>query len=206
MLLRERAVITMGKENERMADVEKLYAGLEYNCCDPGVVALRQGSRAVVDEYNAIPWNDTEKRIDAARKMLGGLGEDPYIVSPLYFMSGKNIKIGKNVLCNYNVVFLDVLPIEIGDYCMIAPGVVITTVTHPLSPKSRREHHAIAAPVKMGNDVWIGANATILPGVTIGNNVVVGAGAVVTKDIPDNCVVAGVPAKIIRHIEDDTKE
>ena len=78
---------------------------------------------------------------------------------------------------------------------------MITTVNHPLSPKGRREYLGIAKPVKIGNDVWIGG--TILPGVTIGNNVVVAAGAVVTKDVPDNCVVGGVPAKIMKEIEND---
>ena len=88
---------------------------------------------------------------------------------------------------------------------MIGPGTCIVTVNHPLSPKGRRNHFGIAKPVTIGNDVWIGANCTILPGVTIGNNVVVAAGAVVTKDVPDNCVVGGVPAKVIKEIENDVE-
>ena len=86
---------------------------------------------------------------------------------------------------------------------MIGPNTLITTVGHPLSPAGRRKHLGIARPVTIGNDVWIGGNVTILPGVTIGNNVVVGAGAVVTKDVPDNVVVGGVPARIIKEIESD---
>lgn len=89
---------------------------------------------------------------------------------------------------------------------MIGPGTLISTVNHPLTPMGRRQHLGIAKPVRIGNDVWIGGNVTILPGVTIGNNVVVAAGAVVTKDIPDNTLVVGVPAKKIRDLEDDTKE
>ena len=89
---------------------------------------------------------------------------------------------------------------------MIGPGTMITTVNHPLSPRKRRQHIGQAKPVTIGRDVWIGGNCTILPGVTIGNNVVVAAGAVVTKDVPDNCVAAGVPAKVIRKLEDDTEE
>lgn len=94
----------------------------------------------------------------------------------------------------------------IGDNVMIGPGTLISTVNHPLTPMGRRQHLGIAKPVRIGNDVWIGGNVTILPGVTIGNNVVVAAGAVVTKDIPDNTLVGGVPAKKIRDLEDDTKE
>ena len=88
---------------------------------------------------------------------------------------------------------------------MIGPGTLITTVGHPLSPMKRRNHAGIAQPVKIGDDVWIGGNCTILPGVTIGNNVVIAAGAVVTKDVPDNCVVCGVPARIMKQIEDDVE-
>lgn len=86
---------------------------------------------------------------------------------------------------------------------MIGPNTTITTVGHPLSPKKRREHLAQASEIRIGNDVWLGANVTVLPGVTIGNNVVVGAGAVVSKDIPDNSLALGVPARIVRKLEND---
>ena len=89
---------------------------------------------------------------------------------------------------------------------MIGPNTLITTVGHPLTPMGRRKHIGIAKPVKIGDDVWIGGNVTILPGITIGNNVVVAAGAVVTKDVPDNTLVGGVPAKAIRKLENDIEE
>ncbi len=114
---------------------------------------------------------------------------------------GKNIHVGEDFLTNYNVTILDVDKVTIGDYCMIGPNSIISTVNHPLSAKGRREKLSITKPVIIGNDVWIGANCVILPGVTIGNNVIVGAGAVVSKDVPDNCVVGGVPAKVIRKLE-----
>ena len=95
------------------------------------------------------------------------------------------------------------MPVHIGDYVMIGPNTLITTVNHPISPKGRRAHLGIGKPVVIGSDVWIGGNVTILPGVTIGSNVVIAAGAVVTKDVPDNCIVGGVPAKLIREIEND---
>lgn len=99
------------------------------------------------------------------------------------------------------MTILDIGPVHIGDYAMIGPNTLITTVNHPLSAKGRRERKAQAKPVVIGNDVWIGGNCVILPGATIGNNVVVAAGAVVTKDIPDNRIVAGVPARELRKLE-----
>jgi maltose O-acetyltransferase len=104
------------------------------------------------------------------------------------------------------VTILDIAPVYIGDYVMIGPNTLIATVGHPLSPAKRREHMSQAAPVTIGNDVWIGGSCTILPGVTIGDNVVVGAGAVVTKDVPSNSVVVGVPARVVKTIENDVDE
>ena len=106
---------------------------------------------------------------------------------------------------NYNGIILDVAEVRIGHHVMIGPNTMITTVNHPLTPQGRRDNLGIAKPVIIGNDVWIGGNVTILPGVTIGNNVVVAAGAVVTKIVPDNYVVAGVPEKLLKTIEDDVE-
>ena len=104
---------------------------------------------------------------------------------------------------NHNLTILDIREVHIGNHVMVGPHTLITTVGHPLSPKGRRKYHALAKPVRIGDDVWIGGNVTILPGVTIGNNVVVAAGAVVTEDVPDNTLVGGVPAKVIKTIEND---
>ena len=115
----------------------------------------------------------------------------------------KNIHIGNNFTANFNLTILDINEVHIGDNVMIDPNVTITTVGHPLSPKKRRDHIGQAKKIIIGNDIWLGANVTILPGVTIGDNVVVGAGAVVTKDIPDNSLALGVPAKVVKEIEND---
>ena len=101
---------------------------------------------------------------------------------------------------------MDIREVFIGDNVMIGPNTLITTVGHPLTPMKRRNHIGIAKPVKIGDDVWIGGNVTILPGVNIGKNVVIAAGAVVTKNVPDNTLVGGVPAKVIRKLENDIAE
>ena len=95
------------------------------------------------------------------------------------------------------------MPVTIGDYVMISPNTLISTVNHLISQRGRRAHLDIGQSVAIGSDIWIGGNVTILPGVTIGNNVIIAAGAVVTKDIPDNCLASGVPARKIRSIEND---
>ena len=118
---------------------------------------------------------------------------------PFYTDYGKNIKLGKGVFINEGCCFQDQGGIEIGDNALIGQQVVIATLNHDLAPDKRA--NMIPAPVKVGNNVWIGAHATILAGVTIGDNAVVAAGAVVTKDVPANTVVGGVPAKVIREIE-----
>ena len=118
---------------------------------------------------------------------------------PFYTDYGKNIKLGKGVFINEGCCFQDQGGIEIGDSALIGQQVVIATLNHDLNPEKRK--NMLPAPVKIGNNVWIGAHATILAGVTIGDNAVVAAGAVVTKDVPANSVVGGVPAKIIKTID-----
>lgn len=113
---------------------------------------------------------------------------------------------GDDFLTNYNVTILDIAPVTIGDHVIIGPGTQIITVNHPLSPSGRRKSLGIAKPVTIGNDVWIGGSVIIVPGVTIGNNVVIAAGAVVTHDVPDNCLVGGVPARKIKDIPNDLEE
>lgn len=138
------------------------------------------------------------------KKLLGDVGDGIFIQPPFYCDTGKNIHVGTDFLVSSNVTISDTAPVYIGDYCVIGPNTLITTISHPLSPSERREHIATAMAIHIGNDVMIGANCVILPGVTIGNNVIVAAGAVVTKDVPDNCVVGGIPAKVMKKLADDT--
>ena len=188
-----------------MTELEKLEAGLEY-CYDDEEVSARK-EKAIVEcrKYNAIDDTNYEAQYAQLKTMLGSVGEKVWIAKAFNCDNGKKIFIGNNFTGNYNLTILDIREVYIGDNVMIGPGTLITTVGHPLSPMGRRKHLGIAKPVHIGNDVWIGGNVTILPGVTIGNNVVVAAGAVVTKDVPDNCVVGGVPARKIKDIENDTE-
>ncbi|MBR1689755.1 MAG: sugar O-acetyltransferase [Oscillibacter sp.] len=189
-----------------MTEVEKLDAGLPYCFWDEAVDARKLNAVQICQRLNAISVIDYDARVTAIRELFGSVGADPVVLPVFNCDSGRNIRVGDNFLANYNVTILDIGPVTIGNDVMIGPGTLITTVNHPLSPKGRREHLGIMRPITIGNDVWIGGNCTILPGVTIGNNVVVAAGAVVTHDVPDNVVVGGVPARVLRPIEDDTQE
>lgn len=184
-----------------MTELEKLYAGLEYCFFDKEAVACKEKALCLCKRFNSIDEKDYDAQLAAIKALFGTTGENVYIQPNFNCDNGKNIHVGEDFLTNYNVTILDIAPVHIGNYCMIGPNTLITTVGHPLSPKGRREKKAYGKPVTIGDDVWIGGNCTILPGVTIGNNVIVAAGAVVTKDVPDNCVVAGVPAKVIKQLE-----
>lgn len=186
-----------------MTELEKLKSGLEYCYDDPEVAALKENAIIQYKEYNAINDTDYDAQYQYLKAMLGKVGERVWIAKIFNCDNGKNIFIGNNFTGNYNLTILDTRKVHIGDNVMIGPNTLITTVGHPLTPMGRRNHIGIAKPVHIGNDVWIGGNVTILPGITIGNNVIVAAEAVVTKDVPDNCLVGGIPAKEIRTIPND---
>ena len=188
-------------EGQKMTELEKLKAGLEYDMWDEEIVAMKVGAVHGCKRLNSIDILDKAEKDAAIRDLFGSVGKAPTVLSGFNCDCGKNIHVGDNFLANYNVTILDRGPVHIGDNVLLGPGTVITAVGHPISPKGRREHLSYMKPVTIGDDVWMGANVTVLPGVTIGNNVIVAAGAVVDKDVPDNCIVGGVPAKKIRDIE-----
>lgn len=188
-----------------MNEMDKMLAGLEYCYDDEEISMMKLHAIENANIFNSLAEDDLDKQHEVLSEILGSVGEKVWIAKRFCFDYGKNIHIGNNFTGNFNLTILDINEVHIGDNVMIGPNTTITTVGHPLSPEKRRRHLGQASEIKIGNDVWIGANVTVLPGVNIGNNVVVGAGAVVTKDIPDNSLAVGVPAKVIREIENDLK-
>jgi len=177
---------------------ERMLAGDLYVADDPELeAALGRGTR-LADEFNALAPRDR----DAARKilaeLLGGLGEDTWVRAPIYVDYGEHLTIGARTFVNFGLVALDVAPIAIGDDCQIGPNVQLLTAYHPTEPEPRRAKLEAAAPIAIGDNVWLGGGAIVLPGVTIGDNAVIGAGAVVTKDVPADVVAVGNPARVIR--------
>ena len=186
-----------------MTEMQKMQAGLEYSYADQELVDRKGRAILWCEEYNAIPGTDYKAQYACLRRGLGRVGERVWIATTFCCDCGKNIFIGDDFTGNFNLTILDIREVHIGNHVMIGPNTLITTVGHPLSPLKRRDYMAQAKPVTIGDDVWIGGNVTILPGVTIGNNVVVAAGAVVTRDVPSNTLVAGIPARKLKDLADD---
>jgi maltose O-acetyltransferase len=191
----------MSEATKQRTELDKMLQGDLYDAFDPPLLNMRNEAKQLCFELNQTSPLDVEKRKEITKRILGV--DDALLESPFNIDYGVNLTVGKKFYCNHGCTILDCAPITVGDNCLLAPNVVISSATHPLSAKRRAAGDEYAKPIVIGNNVWIGANATICPGVTIGNGVVIGAGAVVVKDVPDNVVVAGVPAKIIRTIEED---
>lgn len=186
-----------------MTELEKLDAGLPFDVNDPEVDARKIHAVKGCQALEAIDATDRAAKEKAIRALFGKVGENPNVLPGFKCDNGLNIEVGDDFLANYNVTILDIAKVTFGNDVWIGPGTLISSINHPMSPAGRRKHLGIAKPVTIGNDVWLGGNVTVVPGVTIGNNVVVAAGAVVTKDVPDNSLVGGVPAKVIRALEND---
>lgn len=193
----------MTKNVENMTELEKLQAGLPYSIQDEEVNNQKLQAIEGCKYLNSIDTADNVALDAAIRSLFGKVGKDPFVAPVFNCDNGKNIEVGDHFLANYNVTILDIAKVTIGNDVMIGPNTLISTVNHPITPQGRRDHLGIASPVTIGNDVWLGGNVTILPGVTIGNNVVVAAGAVVTRDVADNSLVGGVPAKLLKEIPND---
>ena len=184
-----------------LSELEKSKRGLEY-CFDDGEV-VEVKYQAIMNAQRFNSCKNADKQIEVLNDILGSVGTNVSIVPPFNFDNGKNIHIGSNFIANFNLTILDICEVCIGDNVMIGPNTLITSVGHPLSPQKRRDHLAQAKPITIGDDVWLGGNVTVLPGVKIGNNVVIGGGAVVTKDIPCNSLAVGIPARVIKKLEND---
>lgn len=191
-----------------MTEREKMLAGELYDCGDPELLDRWHLAKDLAATYNRIPSADLAEKDRILAKLLGGRGKNLWITPPFYVDYGNNIFFGNNCEVNMNCTFLDDNRITIGDNALIAPNVQIYTAFHPTNAADRfgapRPDGSFefcktrTAPVTIGNNVWIGGGAILLPGVTIGDNVVIGAGSVVTHDIPANSVAVGSPCRVVR--------
>ena len=171
---------------------------------DPAVMAQQAECRKLLQKLNFMDRSDFAG-ITAVVKELIDAPEGAFINPPFYCDYGFHIHVGKNFYANYNCTILDVSKVTIGENCFMAPNVSIYTAGHPIHPDTRNSGYEYGKAVTVGDNVWIGGNTVILPGVTIGSNVVIGAGSVVTKDIPDWCVAAGNPCRVIRKITEEDR-
>lgn len=178
----------------------KMLAGEVYEAGLPGFRDLLVATRRRIAEYNSMDPGDMAGLEALLRGLLGSCGANVNVNQPFRCDYGCNIHVGDNFFANFNFTVLDEAPVRIGNNVMIGPNVSIYTACHPLDPDERRSFVEWAEPVTIGDDVWIGGGATVLPGVEIGQGCVVAAGAVVTRDVPPYSLVGGNPARIIRRL------
>lgn len=186
-----------------MNHIERRDSGLVY-ISDDAVFEEQKKARILTQQLNTADRSDFEA-IKGIVKTLLGKSEGAFINPPFYCDYGSHIEVGKNFFANYNCTILDVAKVTIGDNCQMAPNVAIYTAGHPIHPDTRNSGYEYGIEVSIGDNVWIGGNTVICPGVHIGNNVVIGAGSVVTKDIPDWMVAAGNPCHVIRQITENDR-
>lgn len=187
-----------------MTNQERRDAGLAY-LSDESVMKEQQVCRRKLQKLNFMDCSDFNE-IEKVVKDLLGKSENAFINPPFYCDYGTHIEVGKNFYANYNCTILDVAKVKIGDNCQFAPNVAIYTAGHPIHPYSRNSLYEYGKEITIGDNVWIGGNTIVCPGVHIGDNVVIGAGSVVTKDIPSWSVAVGNPCRVIRKITDDDKK
>lgn len=181
-----------------MNHIQRRDAGLAY-VSDGSVLEQQKRARRLTQALNTADRADFDK-IAGIVKELFGKSDGAWVNPPFYCDYGFNIEVGKNFFANYNCTILDVAKVRIGDNCQMAPNVAIYTAGHPIHPATRNTLYEYGIEINIGDNVWIGGNTVICPGVRIGDNVVIGAGSVVTKDIPDWCIAGGNPCKVIRKI------
>jgi maltose O-acetyltransferase len=181
---------------------EKMLNGEYYIANDPQLSQERTYCKRLLKQLNIDEYVTGEGTGKILRKLLPNAPASLYIEPPFHCDYGYNIICGENVYFNVNCVVLDVMPVKLGNNVFCGPDVQIYTATHPLNAIYRRSKEN-AEPITIGDDCWIGGGAIICPGVTIGKGCVIGAGAVVTHDIPDNSLAVGVPARVIRQLNQD---
>ena len=183
-----------------MKEKEKMLLGKWYDATDQELVKQRLNAKDLCFELNQIKPSNLEKRNSIINKLLGYQPDNLELLSPFTCDYGNNIVLGKNVFINSNFYFMDGAKITVGDNVFIGPSCGFYTANHPLDYQTRNQGIEQALPILIGNNVWLGGNVIVLPGVKIGDGCVIGAGSVVTKDIEANSIATGVPCKVIKKI------
>ena len=184
-----------------------MHSGMLYNCSDEELLKEQMGYLDKLYEFNSTRPTEQKKRQELLKEMFAEIGEGCYIEPPFHAnWGGHHVHFGNHVYANFNLTIVDDTHVYVGDNVMFGPNVTISTGGHPITPELRRQGYQFNMPIHIGKNVWIGAGALIMPGVTIGENTVIGAGSVVTKDIPANVVAVGNPCRVMREIGDHDRE
>ena len=189
-----------------MTEKERMLSGKLYIARDEELARDNKKSRMLTRLFNNSTEEQLKYRVELLKELFESTGKNIYIEPPFSCDYGCHISIGNNFYANYDCIVIDVCKVRIGHNVFFGPRVCIFTAGHPIDADIRNTGLEYGKPVTIGNNVWIGGNAVINPGVTIGNNVVIGSGAVVTKDIPDNVIAVGNPCRVFREITDEDKK
>lgn len=200
--------------NKRINEFDRMVSGKLYNAYHEDIREIHERGMSRCEKFNNIPMRRKNAKKHALEKLIpSAKGKEFSIFTPFYCEYGVNIHVGKGCFCNYNCIFLDISPITLGDNVWIGANVTLATPNHPFIADERivREYpdgvHDLeySAPITIKDNTWICSGVTVCGGVTIGKNCVIAAGAVVTRDIPDNCIAAGIPARVVRKIDESDR-
>ena len=189
-----------------MDQKERMLKNLPYKAWLDGLSEERLENKKMIYEFNRCAPDEAAKAQELLKRIMGKTGENVWIEAPFHCDYGYNIEVGENFFANYNLVILDVGKVKIGKNAQFAPNVAIYTAGHPIHPDSRNSGYEYGIDVTIGDNVWLGGNTVVMPGVHIGNNVVIGGGSVVTKDIPDDVIAVGNPCRVLRKITEDDRK
>lgn len=199
--LLNRDFLTIKETFVMQTNKEKMLAGELYQSFDQILSTERKEVQKLLYRLNQLEPDNFKEKSEILNLIFKDLGKNIFIELPFRCDYGYNISIGKNFFANFNCTFLDSAPIKIGNHVLFGPNVSLFTSGHPIDVEKRKKLFQFAKPITIENNVWIGGNTVVNPGVTIGENTVIGAGSVVTKSIPANVVAAGNPCKVIRKLD-----
>lgn len=187
------------------SEKEKMLSGKPYKSFGEELLGERQLTKELIFDFNNLRPTEIDKRNNIIKKLFGKTGKTFFIEPPFRCDYGYNIEVGENFYANYNCIILDCAKVVIGNNVLFAPNVSLYTAGHPIHYEIRKQEIEYAFPITIGNNVWVGGNVVINPGISIGNNTVIGAGSVVTKNIPANVIAVGNPCKVLRQITEEDK-